>query len=81
MKDDIREPEHYKVHGMECIEEMALIFGLEAVISFCKLNAWKYRYRAGSKGDAAKDHQKADRYLEMARSFRERLIYAHNEEL
>ena len=38
--DIINNPDHY-THGMECIEEMILIFGLDEVLSFCKLNAWK----------------------------------------
>ena len=67
--DEIKEPTHYKVHAMECIDEMALVFGLDAVITFCKLNAWKYRYRAGHKGDAQKDLDKADQYLRMAKRF------------
>lgn len=40
-------PKHYKAHGMECIKEMLLVFGKEATLNFCKLNVWKYRYRAG----------------------------------
>lgn len=41
-------PEHYRTHGMECIKEMMLVFGKEATLNFCKLNVWKYRYRAGA---------------------------------
>lgn len=41
-------PDHYRAHGMECIKEMMLVFGKEATLNFCKLNVWKYRYRAGA---------------------------------
>ena len=60
---NIKSPEHYKTHEFECIDEMLLAFGEEAVINFCILNAWKYRYRAGNKGDAEEDLNKADEYL------------------
>lgn len=56
-------PDHYKTREFECIDEMLLAFGEEAVINFCILNAWKYRYRAGDKGDAAEDLKKADEYM------------------
>ena len=59
----IKSPEHYKTHEFECIDEMLLAFGEEAVINFCILNAWKYRYRAGSKGNAEEDLKKADEYM------------------
>ena len=60
---NIKSPEHYKTREFECIDEMLLIFGKEAVLNFCILNAWKYRYRAGNKGDAEEDLKKADEYL------------------
>lgn len=53
-------PDHYHRHGMECIREMALVFGTEAVKMFCALNAWKYRYRQKADGY---DDQKADEYI------------------
>ena len=56
-------PDYYKVREFECIDEMMLVFGKEAVLNFCLLNVWKYRYRAGSKGDAEEDLKKADEYM------------------
>jgi hypothetical protein len=47
---------------MECIDEMILLFGVEEVKSFCKLNAWKYRYRAAEK-NGEEDLRKSDWYL------------------
>lgn len=59
--DMINKPPHY-THGMECIDEMILIFGVEAVKNFCKLNVWKYRKRAMYK-DGERDMQKSDCYM------------------
>lgn len=64
-KDDVdmvNEPPHYE-HGMECIDEMILVFGKEAVMNFCLGNCWKYRYRAPYKGNAEQDMEKSRWYL------------------
>ena len=42
---------------------MVYVFGAQAVIDFCKCNAWKYRYRAGSKGNYEEDMKKSDWYI------------------
>ena len=63
---NIKSPEHYKTGKFECIDEMLLVFGKEAVLNFCLLNAWEYRYRAGSKGNAEEDLKKADEYMGFA---------------
>lgn len=61
--DNVNKPKHYnREGGMQCIEEMELIFGREAVKTFCKLNAWKYRYRAADK-NGEEDLRKSDWYL------------------
>lgn len=61
--DNVNKPKHYnREGGMQCIEEMELIFGREAVKIFCKLNAWKYRYRAADK-NGEEDLRKSDWYL------------------
>lgn len=63
-------PGHYNREGsMECIDEMLLIFGKEAVIAFCLCNAWKYRYRAVDK-NGAEDLKKADWYLAKYRELK-----------
>lgn len=62
--DVVNKPKHYNREGaMECIDEMILIFGLEETKSFCKLNAWKYRYRAADK-NGEEDLKKSDWYLQ-----------------
>lgn len=56
-------PKHYnRESAMECIDEMILVFGVEAVKNFCICNAWKYRYRAADK-NGAEDLAKSDWYL------------------
>lgn len=59
-KELINHPDHYKLHKMECIDEMLLIFGKDSLINFCKLNAWKYRYRFNNNEN---DLKKADWYI------------------
>ena len=61
--DAINHPEHYTDGAMECIDEMVLVFGKDAVKDFCKCNVWKYRYRAMSKG-GREDLKKADWYMQ-----------------
>lgn len=61
--DDVNHPKHYcREGGMECLEEMELVFGANAVRTFCLLNAWKYRYRAADK-NGAQDLKKSDWYM------------------
>lgn len=66
-------PKHYNQEGrMECIREMEIMFGQHDVDVFCKLNAYKYLYRAGEKEGEAKekDMAKAQWYLNYAAGFR-----------
>lgn len=66
--DSVNHPKHYCREGaMECIDEMVLIFGKEAVKNFCLLNSWKYRYRAADK-NGEEDMKKSDFYI---RKFKE----------
>ena len=65
--DPINHPAHYTYGKHECIEEMEILFGREAVISYCRLAAYKYKYRAGHKDDAELDYAKADWYLDRAK--------------
>ena len=62
-EDVVNHPKHYCREGaMESIDEMVLIFGVEAVKAFCLCNAWKYRYRAADK-NGAEDLKKSDWYI------------------
>ena len=59
--DMVNNPPHY-THGMECIDEMIQLFGKEATMNFCLLNAWKYRKRALHK-NGQQDMDKSDWYI------------------
>lgn len=73
-KNDVNHPSHYNVHKHECIDEMIALFGVDETMVFCKLNAWKYRYRAGAKDGEAreKDLAKADGYIEKLMELKEK---------
>jgi hypothetical protein len=58
-KDNVNHPPHYKGKGIECIE---VIEAFE--LGFCLGNAIKYILRAGKKGNAIEDLQKAIWYLQ-----------------
>lgn len=66
--DMINKPPHY-THGMECIDEMILIFGKEIVKAFCMCNAWKYRKRALYK-NGEQDMEKSDWYIKKLKELR-----------
>ena len=64
-KDNIN-PDHYKNStSLECIEAMELVFGKQAVIDFCKCNAWKYIWRWKHK-NGFEDLEKAKWYIKKA---------------
>lgn len=71
--DVIERPEHYNHGGMECIDEMILIFGKEAVMHFCVCNAWKYRKRAMYK-NGEEDMKKSDWYMNKYKELSELVI-------
>ena len=60
--DPVNRPAHYTAGSVEVIDMMERIWGVEAVKIFCELNAFKYRQRAGLKGDGAQDLAKAQWY-------------------
>lgn len=66
MSNSVDHPSHYNQYPVEVIDMMIHIFGMEKVIDFCYINAFKYRMRAGLKGDATEDLAKEQWYLEMA---------------
>ena len=59
--DAVNHPSHYE-HGIECIDEMILLYGVVETMCFCKLNAHKYRKRAFNKG-GKEDIDKSDWYM------------------
>lgn len=71
--DMVNEPPHY-IHGMECIDEMVLVFGKEAVMNFCLCNAWKYRYRAPYKGNIEENMEKSRWYLNKYKELKDSIV-------
>lgn len=68
-KDNVNHPSHYQGSKHECIDVMLDVFGKEKVSAFCELNAFKYQWRANSKGTDIQDKQKAiwynQEYIEL----------------
>ena len=58
--EKVDHPEHYQGKN-ECIDVMTAMFGVEAVKSFCRCNAYKYRFRADRK-NGEEDIRKAEWY-------------------
>lgn len=63
MSDAVNHPDHYNSGKHECFDEMLALFGVDAVMAFCRCNVYKYRYRAADK-NGAEDLRKADWYMD-----------------
>lgn len=61
--DNVNHPRHYASGEIECIDAMIAAFGNDKVTDFCHLNAFKYLWRAGQKGDKIEDLRKATWYI------------------
>lgn len=79
-EDVVNHPSHYSHGGMECIDEMQLVFGKLATMYFCLLNAWKYRKRAPFKGKPEEDMAKSDWYLAKYKELKEGANLGFDEE-
>ena len=66
--EEINHPKHYNNYDVEVIDMMERVFGKEETATFCKLNAFKYRMRAGTKPGqpSGKDLDKERWYLDKA---------------
>lgn len=70
MIEHVNHPKHYNIPGRkECIVEMIEKFGVDAVETFCILNAYKYRYRHELK-NGQEDLEKAKWYEDYAEKLR-----------
>lgn len=69
-KETVNHPSHYNQGKREVIEEMRILFGDEAVESFCRLNAYKYLRRAEFKGNKKEDLDKAEWYMDYLEMMR-----------
>lgn len=69
MKDyDYINPEHYKSCHKETWEMMVDIWGVDRYISYCEMNAFKYRMRMGKKPT-----QPIERDIEKARWYEQKV--------
>ena len=67
-KEQVNHPEHYNKGDIECIDAMVSAFGKKSVVDFCKVNAFKYLWRAGNKegNSETQDLSKAVWYINKA---------------
>ena len=64
MSDMVNHPDHFKSNKYECIDVMIDVYGKEATLNFCMLNAFKYLFRANKKHNTpTEDISKAVWYL------------------
>lgn len=67
LPDPVNRPAHYQgAGGLEAIDVIEAFLGVEGAYYYCRGNILKYALRAGAKGDAAQDLQKASWYAERA---------------
>ena len=66
--NNVTKPKHYAEGNIECIDAMESAYGIEAVMAFCKCNAFKYAWRFDKK-NGIEDLKKAkwyiDKYIEL----------------
>lgn len=68
-QDTVNHPSHYEQScSLECIEAMEIIFGVETVVKFCTLNAFKYIWRWKHK-NGQEDLKKAKWYIDRVCSY------------
>ena len=67
--DNVNKPKHYTQGKIDCIDAMIEAFGVEAVKTFCKLNAFKYLWRSEHKNgveDIDKARWYTAKYVELS---------------
>lgn len=71
----VNHPKHYNEYDIEVIEMMERIWGVEATILFCQMNAFKYRQRMGLKPGQPieQDLDKEKWYLKKANELKSKL--------
>ena len=63
---NVDHPAHYNKGNIECIDAMIAAFSKAEVAVFCKINAFKYLWRAENKGKYKEDMEKAAWYTNKA---------------
>jgi len=72
--EQVNHPVHYNSYSIEVIDMMERIWGITPTITFCEMNAFKYRMRAGIKHDnPEEDLNKEAWYLVKAKALRDKL--------
>jgi hypothetical protein len=61
--DPVNKPAHYNMGGIECIDYIKQVLGLDGFISYCHGNMIKYQHRYRFKTKPLEDMQKAEWYL------------------
>jgi hypothetical protein len=74
-KYDFVNPDHYRSFEKQVWEMMVDIWGVEAYIKHCEINAFKYKMRLGNKPGQSiqNDLDKANWYLNKAKELREKI--------
>ena len=80
--EHVNHPSHYNNYGVEVIDMMESIWGTQNLITFCEMNAFKYRLRMGTKPDNSieQDIQKEQWYLNKAKELKDKLIKTKKDE-
>lgn len=68
-------PDHYNIYDYEVIDMMEKIWGPEDTMKWCKMTAWKYRQRMGTKpGESVeRDLEKEKWYLNKVKELKEKI--------
>ena len=64
--NNVTKPSHYNQAGIECIEYIKQVLGLQGFVDYCRGNVMKYNHRASYKGNETEDLAKAEQYLKWA---------------
>ena len=67
MESRVNDPPHYTQGPIHCIDAMISAFGIDAVVTFCLLNAFKYTWRSTTHTSGPNENiQKAMWYMNKA---------------
>lgn len=71
--EHVNHPNHYNNYSIEVIDMMKAIWGTDNLITFCEMNAFKYRMRLGTKPNNSieQDINKEKWYLNKAKELKE----------
>jgi hypothetical protein len=61
--DPVNRPVHYNVSGIECIDYIKQVLGVDGFIAYCQGNMIKYQHRHRYKNNPVEDMEKAQWYL------------------